>query len=252
MNGVTAVLGIFLNGGPGGLIPGGTRANVFQQIFLVFLVLGTLVGVVVISYMLYNAYKYRDTPGRTDEAVDRPMLGELPTGGGGGRKLFLSFFLSSVIVLSLIAWTYGTLLFVEQPAAAQPNDEMVVKVTGFQFGWKFEYPNGHTTSGELRIPEDQRVRFVVTSEDVFHAFGIPGLRVKTDAIPGQETTTWGLAEEPGTYRAECFELCGTGHSAMSADIIVMERAAFDAWYANTTATNETTPANQTTTAKVIA
>lgn len=247
---VPLVTSIFLASGLGGLIPGGTRANVFERIFVVFLILGTLVGVVVITYMLYNAYKYRDRPERAQtDAKDRPQLGELPIGGGGGRKLFFSFFLSSIIVLSLITWTYGTLLFVEQPDPELSGDEMVVKVTGFQFGWKFEYPNGHTTSGELRIPEGQRIRLLGTSEDVFHAFGIPGLRVKMDTIPGQETSTWVLAEEPGSYQAQCYELCGVGHSFMTADIIVMERDAFDAWYATTSATaNETTTANQTVTA----
>ncbi|WP_336360497.1 cytochrome c oxidase subunit II [Haladaptatus sp. ZSTT2] len=242
---VPLVTSIFLASGLGGLIPGGTRANVFERIFVVFLILGTLVGVVVITYMLYNAYKYRDQPSRAkSDAKDRPRLGELPTGGGGGRKLFVSFFLSSIIVLSLITWTYGTLLFVEAGDVPQ-EDELEIKVTGFQFGWKFEYPNGHTTSGELRIPEDQRIRLVATSEDVFHSFGVPGLRVKMDAIPGQETTQWVIGDEPGSYQALCYELCGVGHSYMAADIIVMERGAFDDWYENTTA-NET--ANQTVTA----
>ncbi|PSP83957.1 cytochrome c oxidase subunit II, partial [Halobacteriales archaeon QH_8_68_33] len=83
-------------------------AEVFQRIFLVFLGLGTLVGTVVISYTLYNAYKYRyreDADPAPD--ADRPELGEVPEGGGKGKKLFLSFGLSAIIVLSLVAWTYG-------------------------------------------------------------------------------------------------------------------------------------------------
>jgi len=62
-------------------------ADVFNEIFTVFLVLGTAVGVVVIGYTLYNAYKYRDGAGDgVDAAVERPQMGELPTGGAGARS----------------------------------------------------------------------------------------------------------------------------------------------------------------------
>lgn len=218
----------------GDLIPRGTRVAVFQQIYWVFLLLGTVVGVVVVGYMLYTAYVYRAGNGDADDEAGRPELGEIPQGGGKGRKLFLSFALSAVIVISLIVWTYGTLLFVEQPAAAQEDEEtMEVEVTGRQFQWVFTYPNGHQTTGELRVPKDTRVRLVVTSSDVFHNFGIPELRAKTDAIPGQTSDTWFVAEETGTYPAHCYELCGSGHSDMDAEVIVMERGEFEQWYAST-------------------
>jgi cytochrome c oxidase subunit 2 len=220
----------------GGLVPRGTRVEVFQEIYVVFVVLGALVGVVVLGYMLLNAYKYREGSEREDVKKadgDRPTLGELPEGGGGGRKLFLSFGLSTIVVVSLIVWTYGTLLYVEGGAAAQAEEPLDVEVVGFQFGWKFTYPNGHETNGVLRVPADRPVRLTVTSEDVFHNFGIPSLRVKTDSIPGQTTETWFIAEEPGNHTAQCFELCGVGHSDMNADVIVMEPSAYQEWYAGT-------------------
>lgn len=217
----------------GGLLPRGTRVEVFEQIYWVFLVLGTVVGVVVISYMVYNAYRYRAGSGHDDGS--RLPLGELPTGNEGGRKLFLSFGLSTIIVVSLIVWTYGTLLYVEAgPAAATGSgDHLEVRVEGYQFGWDFVYPNGHTDS-TLRVPEGETVRLVVTSRDVFHNFGIPDFRVKTDAIPGQTTDAWFVADGVGTHRANCYELCGSGHSFMHADVVVMEPGAYDRWYANTT------------------
>lgn len=222
----------------GGLVPRGTRVEVFQEIYWVFLLLGTLVGVVVVGYMLYTAYAYRADGGRGAGAdVDRPTLGELPTGSGGGRKLALSLTASAVIVIVLIAWTFGTLLYVEaDPPDEGPGggDQFNVTVTGYQFGWAFEYPNGNTSNGELRVPEGTTVRLRATSSDVFHNFGVPALRVKTDAIPNQWTDTWFVAEETGTYQAQCYELCGAGHSGMTAEVIVMEPAAFERWYANTT------------------
>lgn len=221
----------------GGIVPKGTRVTVFERIFWVFLILGTIVGIVVIGYMLYNAYKYRDRGDRDpDDGVDRPRLGELPKSSGGGKKLLLSFSLSAIIVISLVIWTYGTLLYVETAAAeeqAQTGDVLEVEVTGFQFGWRFTYPNGYQTTGTLRVPEDQTVKIRVTSDDVFHNFGVPGLRVKSDALPGQYTETWFRGDKTGTYEAQCYELCGAGHSYMTAEIVVMEPDAFEEWYANT-------------------
>ena len=214
-----------------GVVPRGTRTAVFRDIFDVFLGLGVLVGVVVVSYMLYNAYRYRDGAHRDDD-FDAPMLGELPRGSGGGRKLFTSFALSTIIVVSLIAWTYGTLLYVEDP----PSPEMEVGVEGYRFGWEFTYPNGYQSDGVLRVPRGEVVRLRVTSSDVFHTFGVPGLRVKTDAIPGQATTTWFEANQTGNYTAQCYELCGSGHSYMTATVVVMEPDEYHEWYANTTAT----------------
>ncbi|KAB1194144.1 cytochrome c oxidase subunit II [Haloferax sp. MBLA0076] len=215
-----------------GLVPRGTRVIVFESIFEVFLVLGSLVGVVVIGYMLYNAYKYRSgsSYGSDDEA-DRPILGELPMGDSGGRKLATSFFMSMIIVVSLVSWTYLTLLYVEEGPADQ--ESLDIQVEGYQFGWRFTYPNGHTTDGVLRVPADQPIELQVTSADVFHNFGITALRVKTDAIPGQQTETWFVADEPGTYTAQCFELCGAGHSYMSAEVIVMPPDEYEEWYEST-------------------
>lgn len=208
-----------------------TPAAEFETIFRVFLVLGTLVGVVVLVYMTYNAVKFR--AGRSDALdvdVDRPRLGEIPTGSGGGRKLFLSFGISAVIVLSLIAWTYSSLLYVE---GGPPGDDALdVEVEGYQWGWAFTYPNGHTDS-TLRVPEDRPVRLTLTSRDVFHNFGVPELRVKADVIPGRETDAWFVAEETGTHQIHCYELCGAGHSYMSADLVVMEPDAYEEWYAGT-------------------
>jgi cytochrome c oxidase subunit 2 len=227
---------------------GGIRApaEVFEQIFLVFLALGTLVGTVVITYTLYNAYKYRyrEDADPIPESK-RPQLGELPEGGGKGKKLFLSFGLSAVIVLSLVAWTYGALVMVEDGPSAQVDgeyDSLDVDVEGYQFGWEFQYPNGHVedtqAGGKLYVPVDSVVNLSVTSQDVHHNFGIPELRIKSDAIPGQTTDAWFVAEETETYEAACYELCGQGHSYMGAEVVVMEEDEFQEWYQSTNGTED--------------
>lgn len=215
-------------------VPEGWRgqAAVFDEIFLVFMILGTLVGTIVIAYMLWNGYKYRRGASAGDE-FEGPELGELPVGGPGGKKLFLSFAISAIIVISLVAWTYMALLYVEAGATEQVDPDMEVNITGLQFGWQFEYPNGHQSFGTLRLPADRVVGLTATSRDVWHTFGITELRVKLDAIPGQTSESWVHVEEPNEYQAECFELCGVGHSQMTADVIVMPEDQFDEWYEGT-------------------
>lgn len=213
-----------------------TTSEAFDQIFTAFLGLGTLVGVVVLSYMVYKGYKYRssaDIP--EEERADPPDLGELPGEGEGGKKLFLSFGLSAIIVLSLIFWTYGTLLHIDSSPDAPTEDQFNVTAEGFQFGWAFVYPNGHEETGTLRVPNGTVINVDVTSRDVFHNLGLVPYERKTDAIPGQKTTMWFLPTEVGTHEngAVCYELCGAGHSQMNADIVVMERDAFEEWYAST-------------------
>lgn len=197
---------------------------------MLFLGLGTLVGVVVVSYMLWNAYKYREgaTPA---EEFDPPTVGELPTGGKGGRKLFLSFAISAIIVVSVVAWAYTALLYVEAGGPEDIEIEYDVQIEGVQFGWAVEYPNGQSSFDDIYIPVDTMVGLQVTSADVWHTFGVSDLRVKVDAIPGQTAESWVLAEETtgdDPYLAECFELCGAGHSAMDGEVHVIDR---DTWEA---------------------
>ncbi|WP_254531186.1 cytochrome c oxidase subunit II [Natrinema gelatinilyticum] len=207
-----------------------TRVDVFQEIFLVFLALGTLVGIVVVAYTLYNAYKYRDTD-ENDADENLPSVGELPTGGKGGKKLFLSFGISAIIVISLVVWTYSMLLYVEDPGQQQGQEEALnVEVTGEGFAWFFEYDTGIETTSTLRVPADERIWLNVTSGDVWHAFGIPDQRVKADAIPGEYDRTWFEAEDAGaTHEIQCFELCGEFHTSMTGTVQVMEPEAFDEW-----------------------
>jgi len=218
------------------LAPNGTRIFVFEVIFQWFMILGTLVGIVVISYMIWNAYKFRATGDEDKYADERPEMGEIPQGGGKGGKLFLSFGLSMLIVVSLIAWASGAVLFVEQPADQIAEDRgtedpVEIRVEGYQFGWDFYYENYDTRSGELVIPADRPIQLRVTSRDVFHNFGIPEYRVKSDAIPGEITTTWFIAPEPGEVTAHCFELCGAGHSQMNAPVTVLSEDDWEDWKA---------------------
>ncbi|WP_123621340.1 cytochrome c oxidase subunit II [Halorubrum sp. CSM-61] len=218
------------------------QAEVFDEIFFVFLALGTLVGTIVVAYTLWNVYKYRDDGDEPKEGFDAPEVGELPTGQGGpkAKKLFLSFGLSAIVVISLVVYAYGILLYVEEGPDSD-GDNIEITVEGYQYGWDYEYPNGHTETGEMIVPADTRIDIAVTSRDVWHNFGSSELRIKTDAIPGDTNTNWfSVSSEEvqaqggeATYRVECFELCGPGHSAMKGQITVIPQDEWEAWYEDT-------------------
>ena len=219
------------------------QAEVFDELFFVFLALGTLVGIVVVGYTLLNAYKSRAT-GETPADFDAPTLGELPVGQQSkkSKKLFLSFGLSAVLVISLVTYSYALLLFVEEGSNNEVDnsnlDELEVEVVGHQFYWEFIYPSGKSVqafssdegSTPFRVPAGDMVRLSVTSNDVWHNFGVPELRVKSDAIPGEYSHTWFVAEDPGAeHTIRCYELCGSGHSNMNANMMVMENDEFYDW-----------------------
>jgi cytochrome c oxidase subunit 2 len=131
------------------------------------------------------------------------------------------------VVLALATVSANYLLKVERSAA----DEMPVTVVGFQWDWRFEYPDYGISSTELNMPLDRQVRFEMTAEDVIHSFWVPEFRIKQDLVPGITTTLRIRPTEPGQYMVRCAELCGTRHSYMNRQVNVMEQAEFDAWVA---------------------
>jgi cytochrome c oxidase subunit 2 len=125
------------------------------------------------------------------------------------------------------AW--GTIHLNEITASAP--DELVVEVTGFQFGWRFDYPDYGVSSSELYLPRDRQTLFKITSQDVIHSFWVSEFRIKQDAVPGRWTTLRVTPTEVGSYRIRCAELCGYAHSAMYAPVIVVEPPDFEDWLA---------------------
>ena len=109
-------------------------------------------------------------------------------------------------------------------------DAMVVQVTGFQWGWRFDYPDYGISSNELYLPVNKQVLLKMTSTDVIHSFWVPEFRVKQDLVPGRTTelriTPTILGDQ---YKVRCAEICGTSHAYMENPVIVVEDIDFDAW-----------------------
>ena len=112
-----------------------------------------------------------------------------------------------------------------------PKDTTDVYVMGKKWMWKFAYPDGPNAIGTLHVPADRPVRLLMTSRDVIHSFFVPDFRIKMDVLPGRYTEAWFEATKPGRYQILCAEYCGTWHSQMWGEVVVMPPAEFDEWLA---------------------
>jgi cytochrome c oxidase subunit II len=110
-----------------------------------------------------------------------------------------------------------------------PRDAMVVKVTGRQWAWSFEYPNGKQTR-ELYAALDKPMKLELHSLDVIHGFFVPAFRLKADVVPGRTNFTWFQANQLGSFDIECTVICGVNHSAMLSKVVVVPEDEFKAWY----------------------
>ena len=110
-------------------------------------------------------------------------------------------------------------------------EAMVVKVTGIQWSWKFEYPAYGVTTTELHVPEGKQVLLQMTSNDVIHSFWVPEFRVKQDLVPGRITELRFTPTLVGNYKVRCAEICGTSHAYMESPVVVATQGDFDTWMA---------------------
>ena len=109
-----------------------------------------------------------------------------------------------------------------------PENAYQIQVTGRQWSWQFDYPNGAKIFDSiLHVPLGRPVTLTMTSEDVIHAMFIPAFRVKQDVVPGKRTQLWFQATRVGEFDLFCAEFCGTSHSQMVGRVIVYEEEEFE-------------------------
>lgn len=159
-----------------------------------------------------------------------------------------------VIILICIAIPSFRILFYQGKI---PEAEMTLKATGFQWYWGYEYPDQggiafqsymipekdiDPSKGQKRLletdttvvlPVDTTIRVQVTASDVIHAWTVPALGVKKDAVPGRLNETWFKADKIGTYYGQCSEICGTGHAYMPIKVQIVSKEDFATWVAAT-------------------
>jgi cytochrome c oxidase subunit 2 len=110
-------------------------------------------------------------------------------------------------------------------------DAMIIKVTGFQWSWKFDYPEYGFSSPDLYLPVDKQILLQMESPDVIHSFWVPEFRLKQDVVPGRITEYRVTPTLIGSYKVRCAELCGISHSYMESPVNVVSQSDFTAWAA---------------------
>jgi cytochrome c oxidase subunit 2 len=131
------------------------------------------------------------------------------------------------LLITMVIFVWGASVFFAM--SRPPDDTLNVYVVGKQWMWKFQHLNGQREINELHVPVGRAVKLIMTSEDVIHDVFIPGFRVKADVIPGRYTQLWFEPTKPGRYHLFCAEYCGTRHSGMIGEVVVMEPDEFQVW-----------------------
>ncbi len=174
-----------------------------------------------------------------------------------------------------IIWTlipFTILILMAVPAArllikmndTKTDSDLSIKITGHQWYWEYEYlgegvrlfsristPQDQIQNRDIKnehylrevdtplvLPEKKKIRFLTTSNDVIHAWWMPALGVKKDAIPGFINEAWAIIEKTGIYRGQCAELCGALHGFMPIVIDVKPEAEYQAWLQSQKAMNQ--------------
>jgi cytochrome c oxidase subunit II len=130
-------------------------------------------------------------------------------------------------LITMVLFVWGASVYF---AMARPPDETLnIYVVGKQWMWKFQHLDGQREINELHIPVGRPIKLITTSEDVIHDFFVPAFRVKADVIPGRYVSIWFQPTKPGRYHLFCAEYCGTRHSGMIGEVVVMEPTEYQTW-----------------------
>ena len=205
------------------------------------------IGVVVFGVMLWSIINHRKSKGAQPATFHE------------STKVEIVWTLIPFLILIAMAIPATRVLTAAYDAS---ESELDIQIIGYQWRWEYRYMrenmdeeevsffsvlstsreeiNNGVEKGEnyllevdrpLVIPTDTKVRFLMTSADVIHAWWVPDFAIKKDTIPGFINETWVIVEEPGIYRGQCAELCGMDHGFMPIEVHALERADYDAWYA---------------------
>ncbi len=214
-----------------------------------FMVIALTLFFAVLAIMLYSFWAHRKSRGQ--KAADFV--------GPKSRKQWAWVLLPFACLLILDYGVFGIPAFhaVHMYEDTRTDADLVIKVTGSQWLWQYEYPSegikfnsrlvtpraqidNQEPKGEnyllevdnpLVLPVGKKIRFITTSNDVIHSWWVPAFGVKRDAVPGFLREFWATIEKTGIYRGQCSELCGKEHGFMPVVVKVVSQDEFKAWVA---------------------
>ncbi len=197
----------------------------------------TVISVFVLALILYVCVKFNRKRNPRPSTVTH------------NTKLEIIWTTIPVLILIIIAFPSVSLLYFQENPPEEP--EMTIKVVGYQWYWGYEYPDNKDISfesyiirdndlreGQIRLlevdnrvvlPVDTTIRVQVTAADVIHAWAVPALGIKIDAVPGRLNETWVKITKPGVYRGQCSELCGKDHGFMPIVVEAVSKESFKKW-----------------------
>jgi len=202
------------------------------------------IGVIVFGVMFYSIIAHRKSAGAVPAQFHHSTKAEI-----------LWTVVPCVILVAMAVPATKALVVMEDTSEA----DMTIKVTGYQWNWRYQYlDEGVTIYSSLApesraaihtgkamstpnylldvdnpvvIPVGKKVRLLLTSDDVIHAWWVPQFGMKKDAIPGFINEMWIRVDQPGVYRGQCAELCGKDHGFMPIVVEVKPEAEYGAWLA---------------------
>jgi cytochrome c oxidase subunit 2 len=186
-----------------------------DALYFFLLAISIFFSLLIAGLIVYFAIKYHR---RSPESI----------GGRIHGGLILEITWSVVpLLITMVIFVWGASVYF---AMARPPDETLnIYVVGKQWMWKFQHLDGQREINELHVPMGRAVKLITTSEDVIHDFFVPAFRIKADVLPGRYVNIWFQSTRPGRYRIFCAEYCGTRHSGMTGEVIVMEPSEYQAW-----------------------
>jgi len=198
-----------------------TIAGNVDALYIFLLVVTGMMCLLIFTCILVFAARFRARPGHEAEQNE----GSIP----------LEITWSAIpFVVFMFIFVWGAVIFFKE--RTPPRGSMEVYTVAKQWMWKFEHVEGQREINELHVPVGRDVKMIMTSQDVIHSFYVPAFRIKQDVVPGRYATAWFHATKAGTYHLFCAEYCGTMHSGMVGDVVVMEPAQYEAWLGGGTAT----------------
>ncbi|WP_415913828.1 cytochrome c oxidase subunit II [Paraburkholderia sp. J76] len=186
---------------------------------------------IVIAGLLYMALRRKRRESATsDEALAQANVADEQGERTANRIVAVGTAISSALLLGALVAMLRVLAAVADPPR---EPALTVTVTAYDWWWKVTYrtPAGTSfdTANEIHIPTGEPVRIDLQSADVVHAFWVPALAGKTQAIPGQVNHQWFEADRPGIWRGQCTQFCGPQHAHMAMEVVAQTPADFARW-----------------------